>query len=137
MGRSFKKSNGKTDEKEKLTPRGVIIINGQQEIFVKKELITGFGYSNGSDRKIPLDQKTFHQKINGELPRRLKGQGKTKQICLLGPDPHRMGRKIATDFELFMSQNGLRKGASYEVKEVLKEEEGKVVKKKELQLEPC
>lgn len=112
-------SNGKSDEKS--IPQGMIIINGETELFVKKEFVAGFGYENGASRKTPLDPKTFHQTINNKIPKKQKGQGQKKIVFLLGPDPRRMGQNLASDFERFMSKHNLRKGGSYEVKEVVKE----------------
>lgn len=106
---------GKSSDKS--IPKGVVIVDGDKEIFIKKEFIGGFGYENGSQKKTPFDQKTFHQKINNELPRKQE----KKEICLLGPNPGRMGKRISDSFEDFMRQNSLRKGARYEVRQVLKE----------------
>ncbi|OIO07982.1 hypothetical protein COX67_01765 [Candidatus Falkowbacteria bacterium CG_4_10_14_0_2_um_filter_36_22] len=133
MSRSFKKGKfleGKSNEK--LIPKGIVIIAGRGEIFIKKEFVAGFGYENGANRKTPLDPKIFHQTINSDLPRKQKGQGQKKIIFLLGPDPRRMGQTIASAFANFMIKNNLRKGGGYEVRKVVKE---KSVKKP--QLETC
>jgi len=131
MKRSLKNSKfpeGKSDEK--LIPKGIVIIAGRGEIFIKKEFVAGFGYENGANRKIPLDPKIFHQTINSELPRKQKGQGQKKIIFVLGPDPRRMGRTIASNFADFMIKNNLRKGGGYEVKEVVKVVKGEEIVRK-------
>lgn len=102
---------------ESLTPVGIAIIVNGQEIEVKKELISGFGYRNGSRQKVPLEPKTFHQVINRKL--------KDGQICFLGPDLTRMEKPQATELSDLMSRNGLLKNNVYKVSKIIKEDRSK------------
>jgi hypothetical protein len=91
-------------------------------VFVPKKLIAGFGYETAGHQRRPLEPKTFHQVINSDLPRKLKGRGKVINIFCLGPDPKKMGPTNAASFQNFMKAHGLGKGQTYEVIEVTKEE---------------
>lgn len=128
MSRTLKNKSEKGGQKkndgDKFIPKGIMIMNGKQELFVKKEFVAGFVCSK--DGK-PLDQKTFHQIIP-----KVKDSG----IRLLGPQPHKMGRNNAARFEDFIRDNGLKKSANYVIKEVVKEEVKAPVSKK-LQPEFC
>jgi len=134
MSRSFKKKpeNGKFQDRTSILA-GVIIINGSKEIFVKTKFISGFGYGRGARKKIPLDQKTFSEKIDPNLPFGNKNSDQEKEIRLLGPDFPQMGDAVAYKFQDFLRQNGLRFGVSYKVKRIVRNP----ITKKKLQLQMC
>ncbi len=115
-------TNSCLDAGKRPEPNGILIINGaSQEIFVPKKLIAGFGYETAGRQRRSLEPKTFHQIINSDLPRKLKGRGKVITVLCLGPDPKKMGPTNAASFQNFMKVNGLGKGQIYKVIEVTKE----------------
>lgn len=120
MSRTFKNQTVKgsqSDSSEKFIPKGVIIINNGQELFVDKKFISGFTcrMDNSKEDKT-LDQKTFHQVVS-----KVKENG----IRLFGSKPHKMGRNNADRFDDFIQKNGLKKGCVYQIKEVIKEKKEK------------
>ncbi|PIT95399.1 hypothetical protein COT98_00010 [Candidatus Falkowbacteria bacterium CG10_big_fil_rev_8_21_14_0_10_39_9] len=123
MKKPLKKDRSETTpgcSEQKPIPTGMIIICGDQEITIKREFIPGFGYEVGvNKKKKPLEYKTFHQVINHDLPKKKKGNGSESEVFLIGPDPVRMGKSLASKFEVFMKDNGLIKGR-YQVKNVIK-----------------
>jgi len=127
MRKPLEKDRSRTDmnctdmncPEKKLIPVGITIINGNQEVTIKKEFISGFGYEVGpKKKKKSLEIKTFHQVINHELPRK-KGSVTKSEIFLIGPNLVKMGKNLADKFEIFMKDNGLVRGR-YQVKNVIK-----------------
>lgn len=116
MSRTFKdqtKSRQSDSSEEKFIPKGVVILNNGQELFVDKKFISGFTFrANNSKEDKALNQKTFHQLVS---------KAKETGIRLFGASPHKMGRNNADRFENFIKQNGLKKGCNYQIKEVVKE----------------